>query len=102
MFPSAKGANGLVGLDPEFLFAWPSGTAFNVSTEPVPRRSALIEVSVDGGKTWKHPTTKDAFNPEHKYTYELTGAGNALQVRTIDKPVGDNYGRVQITVQPGT
>jgi hypothetical protein len=58
-------------------------------------------VSLDGGKTWKHPTTKDAFNAEHKYTYALTGEGKALQVRTIDNPVGDNYGRLQITVQPG-
>ncbi|HZH12802.1 MAG TPA: choice-of-anchor K domain-containing protein [Archangium sp.] len=102
MFPSAKGENKQVGLDPEFVFAWPSGAAFDKSPEPAPRKSVLIEVSLDGGKTWKHPTTKDAFNPEHKYTYELTGEGQALQVRNIDKPIGDNYGRIQITVQSGT
>ena len=100
MFPSAKGTNTVVGLDPEFYFAWPMGSSFDTSMEPAPRRSALIEVSLDGGKTWKHPSSTEPYNAaEHKYTYELTGEDNPLQVRNIDKPVGDNYGRVQIVVQ---
>ena len=103
MFPSAKGENKLVGLDPEFYFSWPYGSALGTGTGAAPRRSGLIEFSLDGGKTWKHPASTAPFNAtEHKYTYELTGEGNALQVRNIDKPAGDNYGRVQITVQPGT
>jgi hypothetical protein len=102
MFPSAVGTNKLVGIDPEFYFAWPKGAAFDASPEPAPRRSALIEVSLDGGKTWRHPATTQPFSAtEHKYTYTVTGEGNALQVRNNDKPAGDNYGRLQISVQPG-
>ncbi|HYO73619.1 MAG TPA: hypothetical protein VEU33_46895, partial [Archangium sp.] len=102
MFPSPKGANKEVGLDPEFVFAWPKGTSPDKSPAPAPRRDSLIEVSLDGGKTWKHPSSTEAFNAtDHRYTYELTGDGNALQVRLRDKPYGDNSGRVQIFVLPG-
>ncbi|WNG33555.1 hypothetical protein F0U61_07920 [Archangium violaceum] len=100
MWPSPKGTNTLVGVDPEFMFAWPLGTYMDSLPEPAPRRSGYIEVSLDGGKTWKHPATTASFNAtDHKYTYELTGDDNALQVRIVDSPYADNYGRVQISVQ---
>ncbi|QRK13753.1 hypothetical protein JQX13_22350 [Archangium violaceum] len=102
MWSSPKGANKLVGIDPEFVFAWPNGSGLEKSSEPAPRRSSVIEVSLDGGKTWKHPASTASFNAtEHKYTYELTGDDNVLQVRIVDRPYNDNYGRVQISVQPG-
>ena len=43
----------------------------------------------------------DVEEPLLKYTYELMGDGNALRVRILDKPYGDNYGRVRIFVLPG-
>ncbi len=102
MFPSPKGANQQVGLDPEFVYAWPKGSSLERSAEPSPRRASTIEVSLDGGKTWKHPTSTATFNAtDHKYSYELMGDGNAVQVRFLDKPYGDNYGRVRIFVLPG-
>jgi BNR/Asp-box repeat len=102
MWPSPKGTNKLVGVDPEFVFAWPKGSGLEKSSEPAPLRNSTIEVSLDGGKTWKHPSSTASFNEaDHKYTYELTGDGNVLQVRLVDRPYTDNYGRVQIFVQPG-
>jgi hypothetical protein len=101
MFPSPKGANSLVGIDPEFVFAWPKGSSLDRSSEPAPRRVSTIEVSLDGGKTWKHPSSTAPFNAtDHAYNYELAGGDNALQVRLVDKPYGDNAGRVRISVQP--
>jgi hypothetical protein len=103
MFPSTTGDNKQVGVDPEFVFAWPKGSGFERSPAAGPHRNSGIQVSLDGGKTWKHPASTASFNAtEHKYTYEVAGDDNALQVRFIDKPMGDNYGRVQIAVQPGT
>jgi hypothetical protein len=102
LFPSPKGANQQVGIDPEFVFAWPKGSGLEKSSEPAPLRATTIEVSLDGGKTWKHPSSTASFNAtDHKYTYELLGDGNALQVRLVDKPYTDNYGRVRIFVLPG-
>lgn len=95
MFPS-PGANRNVGFDPEFIFAGVKapGTA--------PMRHGPIQVSLDGGKTWKHPASTASFNAtDHRYTYELMGDGNALQVRFSDNPVSDNSGRVQIFLLPG-
>jgi hypothetical protein len=101
MFPSPKGSNSLVGIDPEFVFAWPKGSGLERSPEPSPRRVSTIEVSLDGGKTWKHPASTAPFNAtDHAYNYELAGGDNALQVRLIDRPYGDNAGRVRISVQP--
>ncbi|HYO66456.1 MAG TPA: hypothetical protein VEU33_10265, partial [Archangium sp.] len=34
MFPSPKGANKQVGLDPEFVFAWPTGSSMDSGSEP--------------------------------------------------------------------
>ncbi|WP_309896544.1 hypothetical protein [Archangium sp.] len=102
MFPSANAANRNVGFDPEFVFAWPKDHPMDKSPEPAPRRQGMIELSLDGGKTWKHPATTAAFNAtEHRYTYEVTGAGSALQVRMADKPVSDNSGRLWVFLLPG-
>ncbi|MCE9669938.1 hypothetical protein LY474_19245 [Myxococcus stipitatus] len=101
MFPSPKGTSRNVGFDPEFIFAWPKGHAMDKSPEPAPRRGSAIEVSQDGGKTWRHPASTSAFNAsEHKYGYELMGTDTALQVRFVDSPVADNTGRVRIVVVP--
>ncbi len=101
MFPSPNAANRNAGFDPEFVFAWSKGHALEKNPEPAPRRAGAIEVSLDGGKTWKHPATQAAFNAtEHKYGYELTGEDSALQVRIADKPTADNSGRLQIFVLP--
>jgi hypothetical protein len=101
MFPSPQGANKAVGIDPEFTFAWPQGSKQERSPEPAPRRQGAIEISLDGGKTWRHPSSTAPFNAtDHKYAYELMGDGNALQVRLLDNPYSDNYGRVQILVMP--
>jgi len=103
MFPSPNATNRNVGFDPEFVFAWPQGHALDKSPEPAPRRASLIEISLDGGKTWKHPATTASFNAtEHKYSYELTGEDSPLQVRINDKPLADNSGRLHIWVLPGT
>ncbi len=89
--------NQQVGIDPEFVYAWPQGSSLEKGTEPSPRRNTgTLEISLDGGKTWKHPASTATFNAtDHKYTYEVTGDDNALQVRFVDQPYGDNSGRVR-------
>lgn|GEM_PF-3431535 len=95
MFPSPNVANRNVGFDPEFVFAGVRAPA------TAPLRSGAIQVSVDGGKTWKHPATPAAFNAaEHKYTYDLMGEDAPLQVRFVDTPISDNSGRVRILLLP--
>jgi hypothetical protein len=101
LFASPKGANKEVGADPEFIFAWSKGSSLEKSAESSPRRNYTIEVSLDGGKAWKHPSTAEAFNASHQYGYELVGEGSALQVRLRDNPYTDNSGRVQIFLMPG-
>ncbi|QSQ17411.1 hypothetical protein [Myxococcus landrumensis] len=96
MFPSPGVTNRNVGFDPEFVFAGvrPPATA--------PLRASSVQVSVDGGKTWKHPASTADFNAaEHKYTYDLTGEDAPLQVRFVDAPVSDNSGLVRVLVLPG-
>ncbi|MCP3097845.1 hypothetical protein LZ198_03035 [Myxococcus sp. K15C18031901] len=101
MFPSPKGTSRNVGFDPEFVFAWSKGHALEKRPEPGAQRSGLIELSLDGGKAWKHPASTAAFNAtEHAYGYEVTGASAALQVRIADKPVTDNTGRLKVVVVP--
>lgn len=96
MFPSPNVAVRNVGFDPEFAFAGVKAPA------SAPVRVPVIEISLDGGKTWKHPATTEAFNaPEHKYTYEVMGEDSVLQVRINDRPVTDNAGRLQIFLLPG-
>jgi acetylornithine deacetylase/succinyl-diaminopimelate desuccinylase-like protein len=100
MFPSPNGANKQVGVDPEFVFAWPKGSSLEHSPQPAPLRNSSIEISLDGGQTWKHPSNTAPFNAtEHKYVYELMGDDNVLQVRLRDAPYSDNYGRVRIFLQ---
>ncbi|XXF80206.1 hypothetical protein P2318_10770 [Myxococcaceae bacterium GXIMD 01537] len=95
MFPSPNVPARNVGLDPEFVFAGVKASA------SAPVRHSTIEISLDGGKTWKHPATTAAFNAtEHKYAYALTGEDSALQARIIDRPVTDNAGRLQLVVVP--
>ena len=96
MFPSPSGATRNVGFDPEFAFAGvrAPGTA--------PLRASTVQISLDGGKTWKHPPSTAAFNAtEHRYTYDLTGEDAVLQVRFVDRPIADNTGRLRIFVLPG-
>ncbi|OJH35945.1 hypothetical protein [Cystobacter ferrugineus] len=96
MFPSPRGSTRNVGADPEFVFAGVK------SPNSAPQRFSPIQVSLDGGKTWKHPASTAPFNAtDHRYTYELMGDDNALQVRIVDNPISDNFGRVQLFLLPG-
>lgn len=102
MWPSEGKANHQVGLDPEFLFAWPPGSSASRKTEPSPRRASAIQMSLDGGESWAHPPCSEPFNAtDHKYNYDVTGEGHPLQIRFVDRPYGDNYGRVHIEILPG-
>lgn len=73
--------------------------------EALPRHSALVEMSLDGGATWAHREPVggpySAVQPGHVYTYQLLGAGYPLRVRHGDVPLSDNNGRVQVTVVSG-
>ena len=100
MWPSVTRSDMSVGLDPEFRFAWPSGSSLANSSEPSPRRGSSIQFSLDGGETWKHLESSAPYNPRnHTYLYDVEGAGHPLQVRFVDSPYSDNNGRIKIIVQ---
>ncbi|HEX5754667.1 MAG TPA: FAD-dependent oxidoreductase [Archangium sp.] len=103
-FPSPGGAaNKQVGLDPEFVFAWPVGASHDRTSEPSPRRQDLIQISLDGGRTWRHPATPAPYAMgSHEYHYPLTGAGQPLQLRVTGGSHSSSYGRLKATLQPAT
>ena len=85
-----------VGLDADTEFARPpegSGTP--------PQHWTQLQFSLDGA-TWAHvepvggPYSKP--QPNHLYTYHLTGRGHPLGVRVADTPLTDNYGALRISV----
>ncbi|EDN71345.1 receptor protein kinase [Beggiatoa sp. PS] len=100
LYPSSNKQNGSVGLDYEYGFAGPSDEAW-ICGGNMPSDRSDSRMSVDGGNTWFTPTPLDsAYNPEHVYTYQVTGQGNALQVQFTDPSPSDNYGRFEIQVLP--
>jgi hypothetical protein len=96
--------NGPVGFDPAFLFAAPQGaSACSNPSMVLPFGRTNVLISLDAGTSFEpvEPTNLgDEPDPEHRYVYELTGQGLAVVLRLNDNSPSDNYGMLQVSVEP--
>jgi hypothetical protein len=100
MFPSAEGSNGKVGIDSEFYFAVPAGSA--LCSSEIPLGTGALEASLDGGLDFDDLdpiSTPVSPDPDHSYEYEVTGQGHPIMFEREDFPSDDNYGVLKITVR---
>jgi len=101
MFPSDKGyKTGNVGFDFEYIFSYPNSRLCAGVNFPFNPPKARIEISLDNGNTWFHPTTSDLFDSSHLYTYEVTGQGHPIGVRHRSNLNSDDYGVLKFTFYP--
>lgn len=98
MYPSPGTTNGTVGIDAEYYYAVPNGSA--LCSVAYPWGANEFQFSLDGGN--------DFFNPDpiggvtaplasHAYDYEVVGQGHAIQFRR-EFMGADDYGVLKITV----
>jgi hypothetical protein len=92
MYPSSGGgfSTGKVSYDMAYCFSLPNYSKCN--SHDLPHKTSRIEISLDNGRTWFHPTTTDSYNDAHKYDYGITGMGFPLGIRHISKLNSDDYG----------
>lgn len=99
MYPSPTGfMTGIVSCDMEYFFAYP--TTYLCDTASFPNGTPRMEISLDNGQTWFHPTTTDTFNSAHTYNYRVTGLGFPLGVRQNASANSDDYGILKFTLTP--
>lgn len=99
MFPSPGSANGVVGIDAEFYYAVPNGSA--LCGMEIPRDTGDLDFSLDGGVTFDHPDPTPPVSqptPDHTYSWELVGQGHPIMFSRPDSPSDDNYGVLKITI----
>lgn len=100
-FPSAGSSNGQVGIDAEYYFAVPSGSA--LCDNPYPWGAGEFKISLDGGADFDNP---DPIVPltgpvaGHVYEYDVVGQGHPIMFQRDDTNSGDNYGVLRITITP--
>jgi hypothetical protein len=103
LFASPFAATGKVGFDPESMFARITG-AHKCGHDALPRTTRRFQLS--GKSRFHHPTPligrQSAPSATHAYDYPELGRGGPLQVREIDLPTYDNYGRFKITTRRAT
>jgi hypothetical protein len=100
LFPSPFAATGKVGFDPETMFARIT-RAGRCAKDPLPRTTRRFQIS--GKSIYRHPTPligrQTVPSADHAYDYAVKGRGGPLQVREIDRPTYDNYGRFHIVIR---
>ncbi len=100
IYPSPRRRNGLVGLDPEFIFAEPR-IARRCQGDNPPFRVKVFQVSTR--RAFRHPPllgpNPTRVAPDHRYRYPLIGAGARPRFRISDPFARDNYGRFRLTVR---
>lgn len=93
--------NGMVGLDPEYLFAKPDIYGCpDPDTGPLP--STVVQISLEGDlpEKYSHPTPTDpSYNPSHLYQYRVMGTGQEAFTRFADPNPNDNYGSLRVIVE---
>jgi hypothetical protein len=98
MFPSLAGdITGPVGIDWEYLFAYPNQT-FTLS---LPYHYQYGLISLDGGLTFSDltPVGGQTYQGTHVYDYVVVGQGQKAGFERIDQgPSHDNYGRFKVCI----
>lgn len=99
MFPT-PGVTGRVGFDPETQFARPTSKK-KCHRDPLPRTTRRFQLN--NGNGFRHPTTltgRYTFpRADHSYSYPILGQHHRLVARVRDRPSGDNYGALQLTLR---
>lgn len=100
MFNSPFAATGQVGFDPEVMFARVTG-ARRCGHDTLPRTTRRFQLS--GKNVFHHPTPlngrQSTPSADHSYNYPELGRGGPLQIREVDVPTYDNYGRFKVTTR---
>ncbi len=99
-FESKEGSiTGTVGQDAEYTFALPNADTCNGQT--LPKRSSSIEITLDDGDKWFHPSTGEGFKSNHVYTYQITSGGsNRIGVRQNHSINSNDYGKLRFIIEP--
>lgn len=106
MMPSPGATNGAVGLDPEYVFAWPVTSSLcpaGVPKSPPPMRGHNLMMSLDGGANFGIVEPVDSgYQPvSHSYQYLVPGRGLPVIIKLPDTVVGTNpNGMLKVTVEP--
>lgn len=107
-YPSPGVPNGPVGMDAETVFgvtayAWFHG--YSCSVKRFPFRLARYTdggLQLSQGGPFSRPVPvggpRDIPRTDHTYVYALTGAGQPLSARWVDRPLEDDYGQFKIEV----
>lgn len=103
-FPS-RGVSGPVGVDPEWVWAWPGDSPSlcldGAPIGPSPRPRRLVLVQVEGGPFQPLPPAEEQqMTPNHAYTYVVLGTGAPVTLLVDDSPREDNYGALRIGIVP--
>jgi hypothetical protein len=105
MTATAGVLNGPVGVDAEYIFAYPGPSPTlcpdGTPTRPTPSHGGSLQISTDGGASFRHiePINR-AFNSEHSYQYEVElKESTTVQFRFQDRPTADNYGVFVATIE---
>jgi hypothetical protein len=105
MTASSAVVYGPVGVDPEYIFAYPKGSPAlcpgGAPDRPAPLHGSSLQISTDGGATFRHIEPVDrAYNPAHSYQYDVElAAPGTVQFRFVDRPTNDNYGIFTATIE---
>ena len=99
IFPSSSGfMTGNVSCDMEYFFSYPTTSLCNTAT--FPNATSRIEISLDNGQSWFHPSSTNAYNSAHIYNYQITGMGAPIGIRQIAVHNSDDYGILKFTLRP--
>jgi len=95
MYPSPVGfQTGNVVFDMEYAFSYPDNRICFGTIFPIP--TSRMEISLDSGKTWFHPSTTTVYNSFHTYQYQIEGEGYPIAFRQQSAYNSDDYGMLRI------
>jgi len=100
MFPSPGIENGPVGFDAMVAFARTQPVAMGCSSMPFAHYR--FKINLGNGYLSYVPVTGQPTEPrpDHRYTFAVVGRGANASFRLNDTPAYDNYGILQISVNP--
>jgi murein DD-endopeptidase MepM/ murein hydrolase activator NlpD len=101
LIPSPGDRTGSVGADPEYRFAIPLYPGGCEEGPLVPRRGTGIQFNINAGEVYDYlPPTNEEFNFKHSYQYLAGGNGQPLLITILDSTFHDNYGQLEVTIEP--